>query len=296
MEQAPSPTAAPPEKHPEEVDPLGRQHPQPHISTEEKRMTSILSIFLVATIVAIPIISVTSSSPAMNVFLGFLPLIVTLVLDMIAVSHHYKTTVLWINLAAVHVLALAVLYFCNYLLSVPLNIGAAVSTSVLLGLIATTFVVLTTGRVVPKHEHVVEFNPEKIEEYVQSIEDKAKAINFVVGRVYRAANGGTAKMRERLRVPSEWYNEFTEIKDPGEQLDKAKVLVRKIRDRLALYTMKEKEAFSSHELSALKHLARDKAGNDDILTVLKTNDRDPVEHYYVSAVEFCDRILQELEK
>jgi hypothetical protein len=101
-----------------------------------------------------------------------------------------------------------------------------------------------------------------------------------------------------LRIPSEWYNEFHLVKDEelSEKLENAKVLIRKIRDRLAVYSMKENEVFSPQELGALKHIVRRKDGEDAIITILKTNDRDPVDHYYVSAVEFCDRILEELEK
>jgi hypothetical protein len=144
----------------------------------------------------------------------------------------------------------------------------------------------------------VPFKEEKLSEYVHSIEDKCKALNFVIGRVYRNSNGTTPKVRERLRIPSDWYNDFHGIKaeDMHAQKDKAKVLVRKIRDRLSLHAMKEKDVFSPQELASFKHLVRHKDGEDAVIDVLKTNDRDPVEHYYVSAVDFCDRILHELEK
>jgi hypothetical protein len=286
--------------HPEETEPLGRAH-QP--STEERHLSRILSIAIVAAILIVPIIAAISYSPVLNVLLGLSPLLVTLVLDIIATHQHYKPITFWIVLAVVHALGLAVLYLINLLLAVKMNVPAAVSVSLILGALVTAFCWLSDPAEIkkdlkPRKQHIVAFKPEKLQEYVQSIEDKIKAMNFAIGRVYRASNGATPKMRERLRVPSEWYNDFHAIKpeDLEEQKDKAKVLVRKIRDKLSTYSMKEKDVFSGQELALLKHLARHKDGEDTVLHVLKTNDRDPVEHYYVSAVEFCDRILEELER
>jgi hypothetical protein len=241
-----------------------------------------------------------SESPFVNVFLGFSPLIITLIIDIMATANHYKSTTYWIALIVVHMLAFAVLYLLGLLLPTPLNVPHAVSVSALISLIITAVLTIVSRQpiVETKTTHVVQFAPDKIQEYVQSIEDKVKAINFVIGRVYRSSNGGTMKMRERLRIPSEWYNEFHLLKDEEltEKLENATVLVRKIRDRLAVYAMKESEVFSEAEIANLKHLARRKDGEDTIINVLKTNDRDPVDHYYMSAVEFCDRIIEELER
>jgi hypothetical protein len=300
-ESVPAPAAKPAAGlHPEQVDPLGRMHHKA-VAPEERRTTFILTLSLVAAVILIPIIAATSESPLLNVFLGLLPLFATIVLDMIAVRQHFKLVTLWVILVTTHLLGLAVLYFINFLLIVPVNVPSAVSASLLLGLIVTALCVLAQGRSGASARSTprpVAFRPERIHEYVHSIEDKAKALNFAVGRVYRTSNGGTMKMRERLRIPSEWYNEFNEVKDAElkEKLERAKIVVRKIRDRLTIYKMKEKEVFSQAELDGLRHIARHKDGDDTILTVLKTNDSDPVENYYNAAVDFCDRILDELEK
>jgi hypothetical protein len=287
--------------HPEQVDPLGRNHRHEPMPEDEKRLLFVLAVSLVAAIILVPITSAMSQSPFVNVFLGLSPIIFTLIIDIYATSQHFKATVYWVVLITVHLLAIAILWLLSQLLPTPINVPNAVTVSLLLGVIITALLTLLVGRSSTPAEHsshTVAFKPERIQEYVQSIEDKVKAINFVIGRVYRSSNGGTVKMRERLRIPSEWYNEFHLVKDEelSERLENAKVLIRKIRDRLAVYAMKESEVFSQQELSALKHLARRKDGEDPIIMVLKTNDRDPVEHYYVSAVEFCDRILEELDK
>lgn len=291
------------EGHPEDVDPLGKRHPHP-VDPSERRTSRILTISLVVALLLIPYISAISESPMLNVLLGLSPLIVTIILDIIATQHHFKPITFWITLVVVHALSLAVLWLINILLPVKMNVPSAVATSLILGVLVTALCWLSNPRqaindAMPKRkEQAVQFKPEKLSEYVQSIEDKCKGLNFTIGRVYRNSNGGTPHMRERLRIPSEWYNDFHSIKaeDMAEQQEKAKVLIHKIRDRLKVLAMKEKEVFSHPEAANLKHIMRHKEGEDRIIDVLKANDRDPVDHYYVSAVEFCDRILEELEK
>ena len=72
------------------------------------------------------------------------------------------------------------------------------------------------------------------------------------------------------------------------------MLIHQIHDRLKLLASKENEVFSEAEVKGLKNLARNRQGEDAIIDVLKTNDRDPVEHYYVSALDVCDAILKGL--
>lgn len=291
-------------QHPEDVNPLGMHHePRP---AEERRQLRALAVSLVAVLVLVPIIAAISYSPTVNVFVGLLPLIATIILDIIITLQHFKKVMYWINLIVVHLVSLAVLYLLNLLLAVPINVPGAVSVSMMIAILVTLVVWVLDGKGVlperPAKAHAVEFRPEKLDEYVQSIEDKVKAINFAIGRVYRASNGGNAGMRERLRILREWYNEFYQLKE--EELDKehagkvkrAKILLHKINDRLKILSKKEKDVFSEKELSRLKNLARNPRGEDTVLEVLKKNDNDPVEHYYVSAIDFCDRIIEELEK
>ncbi len=290
-----------PMDHPEHVNPLGEQHPRP---VDERRTIGVLTFCLVIGLVLIPFIAVIGQYPTVNVFVGLLPLFVTLILDIMATSAHYKKVVYWGILIVVHVLSLGVLFFINFLLFWPVNVAGAVAFSLVLGIVATILAWFSSGRTHEEKkvvEHVIEFNPEKLKEYVQSIEDKAKGINFAIGRVYRSSNGGTATMRDRLKINREWYNEFYDIKEEDleegdkEKIERAKVLLHKIHDRLKVLARRENDVFHKDEISRLKNLARNGAGEDAVIDVLKTNDRDPVENYYVSAVDFCERILKELD-
>jgi hypothetical protein len=294
------PTSGP---HPEEIDPLGRAHKHDPLAPEEKRVVSLLVVALVTFALCAPIIAVISDSPLLNVLLGLSPLFITIIIDIALTTQHYKVVTLWIVLVLVHIFMMGVLWGLNFVLSDKVNLSGSIGTSTILAVIVTVIVMLADAKRVGKSvretkEHTVPFKPEKINEYISAIEDKAKALNFVIGRVYRSSNGGSVAMRERLRIPSEWYNEFNAIRteDLDTQLGHAAILVRKIRDRLMLYAQKEKDVFSKSEINGLKHIVRNKDGEDPVIDVLKTNDRDPVDHYYVSAVDFCDRILSEIEK
>ncbi len=289
------------DKHPEEIDPLGKAHHHEKISHEEKRIVNILLVAIIATVVFIPIIAVISESPMLNVFIGLSALLATLIIDLILTRQHYKVVTFWIVLLCTHILAMAVIYVANFILTDKVNLAGSISTSTTLTIVITAIIMLVDAKRVKKSmdiKHTVEFKPEKIEEYINSIEDKAKALNFAIGRVYKTSNGGTAVMRERLKISSEWYNEFNLYKDEDlkTQLDNARILVRKIRDRLSLYVKEEQEVFTKTELASIKNIVRNKDGKDKIIDILKTNDKDPIEHYYVAACDFCDRILEETER
>jgi len=280
---------------PEEAHPLGRAHERP---AEERRVLRVLTIGLVAAVIATPLIAVLSYSPTMNVLAGLSPLFLTLVLGIAAIGQHYRHGILLYLLVIAHVLGLAFVWIINLGLTIPVNVPNAVALSFLIGAAIVAAALLSGNERIRLTEHVapVEFREERLGEYVHAIEDKAKGLNFAIGRVYRRANGATDAMRERLRISREWYNEFYEIKpeDLESQKSKAKVLVHKIHDRLQLLARKEREVFSDKEIAALKNLARNRNGDDAIIDVLKTNDRDPVDHYYVSALGVCEAILKGL--
>lgn len=279
------------EKHPEDVTPLGDSHPQ--LSITEKRTLLWLSISLAATLIALPIIAVLSLSPIGNVFLGLLPLLLTIVLDIVVLTNKYKRAVFWAVLFIVHFIALGALTYLNVLLPSPMNVPQVIVLSFFLGLLVTFIAWLIEGGI-PQRQSTYrrpppqEFSVEALPEFVHSIEDKCKALNFAVGRVYRNSSGGSAKLRERLRIPREWYNEFNT--DASEdRIARAAVLVEKIHDRLRIYTKPEHEVFTHEELARLKHKRKE---NATVLDVLTANDSDPVEQYYRSALETCEQILK----
>ncbi|MBN2459303.1 hypothetical protein JXB28_03375 [Candidatus Woesearchaeota archaeon] len=137
---------------------------------------------------------------------------------------------------------------------------------------------------------------EGLKGFVSSIEDKAKAINAAIGRVYNVKHGGSEALRKKIRIDAEHYNEINELKNLP--LDKRRILaielLRKIKDKLDLLMKHENEVFDKGELQRLANLERDVDGDYRILDVLVQNDKDPVQSYYDGAVEFCDEALDEL--
>lgn len=134
-------------------------------------------------------------------------------------------------------------------------------------------------------------------ENLKSIEDKCKAINFVIGRVYSDKKGGSKQLREKIKFDRKWYNTFTEItKEFSSERKKELVgVLHNILERLKVLRKKENEVFRL-EAKPFITLQRDKTGNDTILEVLKKNDTDPVMTYYNSALEVGEAVLRYLEK
>ena len=137
---------------------------------------------------------------------------------------------------------------------------------------------------------------ESLKSFVSSIEDKSKALNSAIGRVYSVKHGGSEFLRKKIRIDAEHYNEINELK--SQPLDKRRILaielLRKIKDKLDLLTQPEKDVFEKGEMQHLMNIERDMFGNDKIMDVLIRNDKDPVKSYYDGAVEFCDNALDEL--
>lgn len=137
---------------------------------------------------------------------------------------------------------------------------------------------------------------EEIREFVTSVEDKCKAINFVIGRVYSNKHGGSAALREKIKINKELYNEFSRIEkfELAPDLKKILSVVRKLRSNLKNLTKPEKEVFTDSELKKIKLLIRNKDGSDRIIDLLKFNDKDPVETYFENAFTFCNELVEKL--
>jgi len=137
---------------------------------------------------------------------------------------------------------------------------------------------------------------EGVKSFVSSIEDKSKAINAVIGRVYSVKHGGTEFLRKKIRIDAEDYNEINELQ--AQPHEKRRILaielLRKIKDKLDLLSKPEKEVFDKAEMKQFLHIGRNSDGNDRILDVLINNDKDPIKQYYDGALEFCDNALDDL--
>ncbi len=245
--------------------------------------------------------SVVTDANLLYAILGFLPTVIMILLYLWLLEGEYKEILFWFIPLAVTFLFLTVGPPLNDLSGKQLDIPVLAGVNLLLGyLILAVMVVFENWRApdVATEADLEQFKPERLDKYIHTIEDKCKALNFVIGRVYRASNGGTRGMRDKIKVPSEWYNEFNAIK-PEEVKEKKELpleMLRRIRTRLGDLLKPEKELFTNAELHGLKHLARDRDGKDRVLDVLSVNDNDPVEDYYLGAMDFCKRIIAELEK
>ncbi|MFH0870122.1 MAG: hypothetical protein V1866_03635 [archaeon] len=136
-----------------------------------------------------------------------------------------------------------------------------------------------------------------VKKFIASIEDKAKAINAVIGRVYSVRHGGTESLRKKIKIDPEHYNEFNELKDqaPNKRKAAAISILNKINGTLDVIEKQEKEVFDSSDLSGLVRLERAARGYDRVIDVLAKNDSDPVKLYYDGAREFCREALSALE-
>lgn len=272
-------------------------HDAPHYpqETQVKIEKVYLGIWLFGTLALILLSSVWTQSPIFLVFLGFLPLLlITLSLFWI-LEAGLKDIVYWSVPFILSLLFLIIAGMINPLIDFQLNVGGLTVVNLILGLILVLGLIIIEGKQLFPHKPQ-EVNEENITEFLHGIEDKCKALNFVIGRVYRSSNGGTKEMRERLRIDNEWYNEFNRKSDDPDDQPDALAALHLIKDRLSLFMKKEKDVFSEKELKGLKHIARKKDGEDRIIDVLVTNDRDPVESYYVGAVDAADKILKVIEK
>lgn len=132
---------------------------------------------------------------------------------------------------------------------------------------------------------------------LRSIEDKCKAINFVIGRVYSNKKGGSKEIREKIRIKPELYNEFSAIASNFNDKYANHLLgvLEQIKKRLILLELEERTLFKP-DSNPMIELKRSDYGNDKIIQVLKNNDKDPIYDYYTEAKEICERLISFLKK
>ena len=130
---------------------------------------------------------------------------------------------------------------------------------------------------------------------LRGVEDKAKAINFVIGRVYSDKNGGNVQIREKLNIDRALYNAFSEMSSDVSVENKKKLItvLEAISKKLITLELPESELF---RLPPRTKLVRSANMKDTILEVLAKNDTDPVLDYFVEAKEICSNMLQYLRK
>lgn len=128
---------------------------------------------------------------------------------------------------------------------------------------------------------------------LRGIEDKCKAINFVIGRVYSDKRGASPEVRDKLKIDPEWYNEFSEItaEFKDEEKHKLQAVLHNIMDKLLQMEQKETDVVKLQigKLPVFRKLG------DTVLEVLARNDKDPVIEYHKEAKEICEKTLKYLK-
>jgi len=287
-------------------------------STKEISLLQKLILFFTALILLLFLlwIVLTVESPPFNVFIGFLPTILCFVITLAIVENYRKefAIILW----PLPIVLALIFYVIGEAHIVPalaiIDIG---SLAFLNTLISMSFVfaiqMVGIGRVSEfikprleiqeratskssKEAAVMEspadnaIEKAKLREYIQSIEDKCKAINFVIGRVYSKKHGGSEEIRKKISIDKKLYNAFA---DPQANLQEAKRAVHKIKHNLELLDMKERDVFGE-VCFKFTNITRHPTGDDTIFEVLKKNDDDPIDIYVKSAKDFCSRAMQAL--
>ena len=125
---------------------------------------------------------------------------------------------------------------------------------------------------------------------LRGIEDKCKAINFVIGRVYSDKRGASQEVRDKLKIYPEWYNAFSEITADFKEEEKSKLkhVLNSIEVKLLQLEQKENGVVNINigKLPIYRKLG------DRVIDVLARNDKDPVVEYHAEAKEVC-RLLFE---
>ncbi|MBS3176168.1 hypothetical protein J4457_02940 [Candidatus Woesearchaeota archaeon] len=261
-------------------------------------------------------LSAISDQSLFNIFLGFLPTVLSITIAVIVLEMYRESSAyIWI----VPLVFIAIFYFWSQetLLAMALDIPQITVMNVIVSYIFIMIiqfiappklhqvVYVPVIKEVPKivvkevpREVIKEVIKEvpvmpELREVVQALEDKCKAINHVIGRVYKQKNGGIKIMREKIRIPREWYNTFTQIKEGAfpEKEESLRPIIVKVVNRLNLLRQTEKDVFG-HDYTKLKKLNRLPSGNSKIIEVLKNNDDDPIEVYVASAIEVCEKVLR----
>lgn len=259
---------------------------------------SILVLLLLLVIVIFS--SITTASPLYLVIVAFSPAIFTVIVGMLLFEESFRHKIsLWFS----PIIILGLFFYVSTsqkILSSNLDISSLMAINVII-IILYLSVAFLLMRVLfyesSKRKEIVQIKqPKSIRDYVSSIEDKSKAINFVIGRVYKKNNGGSKELRKKILISPEWYNEFADIENADKEQRKIMIsALSRIEQRLKLLNEQESIVLGP-AIHKLKKIKRNATGGDRIIDVLIANDKDPVDKYYEGALEFCQELKKELSK
>ncbi len=265
-------------------------------------------VALVVWFVLIVFLSIITLSNPFNTLVGLSPVLLTIIITYILVDKYHLESGFLMIFPFIFTGILFMLGAGNLLNGIDYKTLSSVN--IIFGLLFVMAVIVHYGilRKKIKVKEVKEKKEQKliiklddeagIKSFVSSIEDKSKAINAAIGRVYSVRRGGTEPLRKKIKIDAAHYNEFNELKNekPEKRNELAVNLLRKIKERLELLQKPEKDVFDTEDFASLLNLDRNPDGKDKIIDVLVKNDKDPVKAYYDGALEFCNDAIEELEK
>ncbi len=268
----------------------------------------VSGLFLFLTLLLVLFTASLGDHPIFLVLIGFFPVILTVIISLVIHDQYEKhKKILWL----LPVVVVGIFYLLG---RANPNLAGGMDVDILSGInfilaIIYILVVMSVfkdykdqkglGKITHKHTSTKKSHAPKqdLKDYIHSIEDKSKALNFAIGRVYSQFHGGKKEMRDKIRIPKEWYNEFSFIGIGTNTIDYKKLneIVAKFEIHLRLFEKTEKEVFGK-QTADLKNLIRDIPGRDTIIKVLDHNDKDPVKSYYEGAITFCEKIRGEMNQ
>lgn len=267
------------------------------------KFEAISSLYFILMFIFVLLTAFITNTNMFLVLVGFSPTITVIIISILIheQAKHHKH-LLW--LVPVAVLA-GFFALKNSSLFVTMDVEVLTGINFLLSMLYVIFAFAVFGgkeeeatiEAIEEMIHIPRPEPKKdLQEYIHSIEDKSKALNFVIGRVYNQYHGGSKQMREKIQIDSELYNEFSLLGIGEGEIDKVKLkkLIEKIEMKLKLLDNTEKEVFGT-DSNVLRNIIRDINGHDKVIDVLDHNDKDPVRSYYEGALEFCSKIKEEIE-
>jgi hypothetical protein len=281
-------------------------------SEDHKVIRATCLVGLLVWFVLIIFLSMATKSPPFNIFLGLSPVMLTIIVAYILVDKFHLESGFLLVFPFIFTALFFILGYADLLGEIDYLTLSVVN--IIFGLVFMLVIIIHYAMINHSNnvdEEIIEestfktesivpdlSDEEGIKSFVASIEDKSKAINHAIGRVYSVKKGGSDVLRSKIRIDPEHYNEFNELKNhnPEHRKNLAIGLVRNIRHSLNVLELPEKKVFRPEEIEKLERLERKPDGSDRVLDVLINNDKDPVKSYFEGAVEFCDKALKELEE
>ena len=257
-----------------------------------KRLAIISSVYY---ILAVILMSVITGTELYLVFLGLFPLLLYQILFFVLSIYEFKNyQAIWI-MPLVLPISFLVLWRTGYFEILNMMEGPTLTViNILLSYLANAlFLFFDKDEVhmlrerIKKYKKALDVNKGNFSVRLRGIEDKCKAINFVIGRVYSDKKNGNKTIRERLKINREMYNSFSEITANFKKTD---------IDILSELLMKLYLKLTTLELTESEVIGKSIYGNMRIIDILNQYDKDPALEYYSEAKEICVNLINYLRK